>query len=117
MIQVMCASHPFLWGNLVLLHFAFLPPFLLLPPHGQVPPISPCSTSSAVSATLGPQSTDQKKRKKKNNKRSKGQPVDSPESSTSMDPSAVAHYKADWEAYLIKEYGEYYYQAMRNDNL
>ena len=78
--------------------------------HPQSPP---CSPSSAGWTPSGPQSSDQKKGKQKSKKkrRKRGQLDDCLEAPESMDPAAVAKYKADCEAYLMREYGVHYHQA------
>ena len=78
--------------------------------HPQSPPRSP---SSAGWTPSGPQSSDQKKGKQKSKKkrRKRGQLDDCLEAPESMDPAAVAKYKADCEAYLMREYGVHYHQA------
>ena len=57
----------------------------------------------------------EKRRKKKKSKdvsRQEGQPFDSqsPGALTSNDPAAVAKYIEDWDAYLRREYGDFYTQ-------
>ena len=51
------------------------------------------------------------KQKSKKKRRNKGQIDDCSEAPSSMEPAAVAKYKADCEAYLMKGYGDHYHQA------
>jgi hypothetical protein len=59
------------------------------------------------------QGTVQKRRRKKKRKsgsRQGGQLGVNPEAPASSDPAAIAQYREDYEAYLMREYGDSYTQ-------
>ena len=72
---------------------------------------SPAEYVASQEGLGGDKRKRRKKKKRKSESRQMGQPFDSsPEAPTSNDPAAVAKYREDWEAYLRREYGDFYTQ-------
>ena len=61
-------------------------------------------------AEQGKLMSDQKKRRKKKRKSRGTQPFECPEAPTSSDSAVIAQYREDYEAYLMREYGDFYTQ-------
>ena len=57
---------------------------------------------------LGQDSDQMHKKKRKSGSRKGGQPGDRPEAPPNSDPAATAKYNEEYEAYLVREYGEPY---------
>ena len=101
-------------------HLQVQPDYALpYPPLTALSPVSPAYSHPPQSQPAGQYAdqvglvSDQKNRRKKKRKsgrRQGGQLGDSPEAPASSDPAAIAQYREDYDAYLMREYGDSYTQ-------